>query len=602
MRKPGRKDRALARPAGLPTDSGGSSGNARSVVTALIPVAAYAALFVATLHEWYIPFADSSREVAVPLRLLGGDLLYRDVVYQYGPLSPYLDALALKLFGETLSSLVAVRVLVSVVGIEVLRRLVGTVVRSAFLASCITTAVVTATFFLPNGGDWPFPYSVAALEGTVGTWLALLLVLGSNGWRRSIAGGVVAGLAACTKPEFAFLAPIAIAFPLLIRRPRREAAGALALSVVLPLMAWGIPPAVLGVDVVRERGFLIYLDTPDAWRRLYRGLFWGGGSIGTLFSARTVATFGISAGFLGLGALAVRLGEKLGRIGLVLSFVVGASAVAIPANREIQLLVPLSSAVLLAGGLRLLRTWKSRPKEPVTRSLAYLGPVALVPAFRQPFSVAIGAPYSAFTAPAALAVSLSLLAVRAGAPAHVGSFLLGLSAAQATDRVREHREGRRELLRFERGTVSLYDCEAKVVGGLVEWLDSSTPPGATVAGLPYPGFVLFLADRRSAFVDDAMDAGSLGHEAEKRAATAIAEKELAAGFFVNRPFLEFGFGFFGEGFGEDVVRALQKRMAPAGEIGGPSPGCPATALVDRAVLFVPRGEGPPVDPGRRRTP
>ena len=46
------------------------------------------------------------------------------------------------------------------------------------------------------GGSWPFPYSVAALTGTVGVWWALEIALASESWAGSIAAGIVAGFAA----------------------------------------------------------------------------------------------------------------------------------------------------------------------------------------------------------------------------------------------------------------------------------------------------------------------------------------------------------------------------------------------------------------------
>ena len=240
----------------------------------LVPFAAFGFLFVATLHQWYVPFADSAREVSVASRLADGEVLYRAVPYWYGPLPAYLDALALRAFGRHLASLVALRVLLALVGIEALRRLVGRQVSDGLLRSGIVTAVVTACFFLPNGGSVAFPYTVAALEGTVGAWAALSLALGSTGWGVSLASAVVGGLAAGTKLELAPAGLLAVAIPLFARRPRREAAAATALAVALAAAAWGLPIAFIGRDILMRRGFLVAQAMPDSWGRLYSGLFW----------------------------------------------------------------------------------------------------------------------------------------------------------------------------------------------------------------------------------------------------------------------------------------------------------------------------------------
>jgi len=159
MRKPKSTRRAGGTSGNHPPPSSAqpdSSSPQRALPIALLPFLAFGLLFFATLHQWYVPFADSSREVAVAYRLLSGQLLYRDVVYQFPPLPAYLDALAVLILGPNLTSLVAVRVAISLAGIEALRRLVLRQVRSPFLAASIVTTVVTACFFLPNGGAWPF--------------------------------------------------------------------------------------------------------------------------------------------------------------------------------------------------------------------------------------------------------------------------------------------------------------------------------------------------------------------------------------------------------------------------------------------------------------
>ena len=47
-------------------------------------------------------FIDSSREVTVPLRILDGQVIYKDFHYEYGPIVPYFFALICKIFGSGL--------------------------------------------------------------------------------------------------------------------------------------------------------------------------------------------------------------------------------------------------------------------------------------------------------------------------------------------------------------------------------------------------------------------------------------------------------------------------------------------------------------------
>ena len=66
---------------------------------------------------------------------------------------------------------------------------------------------------------------------------------------------------------------------------------------------------------------------------------------------------------------------------------------------------------------------------------------------------------------------------------------------------------------------------------------------------------------------------------------------------MNRPYLEFGHGLYGEVFGREIFSALQERMRPIGRIGGAGNRCPAGALVDTAILYVPRDTPNPVRSG-----
>src|SRR5262245_62757732 len=106
------------------------------------------ALFIVSRGKWSDPLIDSGREWIVPDGLARGELLYRDVVYWFGPFTPYFQAAFLRLFDSSFGSLVAAGV-VSAVGIlailfAVLRRVTGT--RDA---AVWTALAVPALVFMP---------------------------------------------------------------------------------------------------------------------------------------------------------------------------------------------------------------------------------------------------------------------------------------------------------------------------------------------------------------------------------------------------------------------------------------------------------------------
>ena len=90
--------------------SGGSSrgGDLKGRRLAMVAAAATASigLFWVSRGKWSDALIDSGREWIVPDALARGELLYRDVVYWFGPFTPYFQALFFKVFGSGLQTLV----------------------------------------------------------------------------------------------------------------------------------------------------------------------------------------------------------------------------------------------------------------------------------------------------------------------------------------------------------------------------------------------------------------------------------------------------------------------------------------------------------------
>src|SRR5262249_60557725 len=60
----------------------------------------FVAMLVVSWRRWISPVTDSGREMDLPLRLMKGELLYRDVYYLYPPFSPYFHSFLYRIFGE----------------------------------------------------------------------------------------------------------------------------------------------------------------------------------------------------------------------------------------------------------------------------------------------------------------------------------------------------------------------------------------------------------------------------------------------------------------------------------------------------------------------
>ncbi|MBU4313085.1 MAG: glycosyltransferase family 39 protein [Candidatus Omnitrophica bacterium] len=75
-------------------------------ISALIILGAFTYLLNISWLKWGSLLIDTGRELCVPWRLLSGDLLYKDIFYEFGPFAPYLNALLCMIFGVHLRSFI----------------------------------------------------------------------------------------------------------------------------------------------------------------------------------------------------------------------------------------------------------------------------------------------------------------------------------------------------------------------------------------------------------------------------------------------------------------------------------------------------------------
>lgn len=226
-------------------------------------IAAFLLLSGWTWNTWADPLVDFGRELETATRLAGGELLYRDVAYLNGPLSPYLNAVVLRVGGASLRTLFSFNLLVLFACAALLwgitRRLAGD------LSALVCTALLIGLCgFLTLGevGNYNFiaPYSHEMTHGLTLALAALRLLLSLlHRPRAGVAGllGVVTGLTVLTKPEIAIAATGAVAAGVLLAtrthvalpgstgvqgstRGTRVLAVAVAGTALPLLLAWGL--------------------------------------------------------------------------------------------------------------------------------------------------------------------------------------------------------------------------------------------------------------------------------------------------------------------------------------------------------------------------
>ena len=146
----------------------------------------------------------------LPLRLMNGEWLYRDVHYLYPPFSPYFNALLYRIFGARLGVLQAGGLVCSILIVWLCYRIARKLLTPSE-ATLALIAIILLGAFKP-GGNLIWPYAFAALHGAVFTLGALLLTLRyaeSEKRRELIFAGILIGLLT-VKPQMGLLIPICL--------------------------------------------------------------------------------------------------------------------------------------------------------------------------------------------------------------------------------------------------------------------------------------------------------------------------------------------------------------------------------------------------------
>ena len=463
---------------------------------------------------------DVGREMCVPAFILQGRMPYRDFFYLYGPLPPFLSAAAYAVLGVRLASLhiiggmvlAATCWLLYLLGKEYLAPWQATATVLFFIAVLPFQCYYFAAIF-----TYLLPYSFAALYATLFALAALwafqrFLATGSGAFRVGTAVCLTVGL--LSKIEIGLAVWVAVAATLTLRslqqpggsglRPRGRDAALMLLPPILVLAA-----SFLG----------IFLISPPEGRRLLLGL----GLYN--FSLKSGAASRLATGGIPLKLLASVLAATATLAGYLLLVATGGLSLARLAEKRLPRAAFTVLGVSWLGVCILLYQWIADPLE-IFLCLPAVIAVALIQAVRTRsvalftltvasllFSLRIlldlrAAGFGTFLlVPGILLIAVVLLGiypeqVRAGparAMATAGACILLAFVALA--HVLATRANFREAvleLRTPRGTMRLPPESFNIdLVDLVNYLRTSTPPGATLTVFPEGLPVNFLAEREN---------------------------------------------------------------------------------------------------------
>lgn len=148
-------------------------------------------------------FSDQGWGMQVAVRILHGERLYGDVLWNYGPLPVYVFAALFRLFGTSILVFSAVGL-----GLATTASILAYRVARHLLSPSLSLIAVSVAFLTYDGGFLTFvsPYTTAVSWGAVlglATLWSLLLAAKGRWMLGMVLGGCAAGLSMLTKPEFA---------------------------------------------------------------------------------------------------------------------------------------------------------------------------------------------------------------------------------------------------------------------------------------------------------------------------------------------------------------------------------------------------------------
>lgn len=146
------------------------------LVSAVISVS-FGYLLVVSWLRWGNLYIDTPRELWLPLELLKGRVLYRDLIYPYGFFPPYFQAFLYKVFGVHILTQVGCGIMLTLTMSIVLYKIARFFLSESISGLVVVTFLFVFAFgcYLPSSGIFNciLPYSFAALFFIVFVSLAL---------------------------------------------------------------------------------------------------------------------------------------------------------------------------------------------------------------------------------------------------------------------------------------------------------------------------------------------------------------------------------------------------------------------------------------------
>jgi 4-amino-4-deoxy-L-arabinose transferase-like glycosyltransferase len=512
----------------------------------------------------------------LPLRLMNGELLYRDVHYLYPPLSPYLNSLLYRIFGAHLDVLQASGAICAVLMVWMCYRIARRLMTPSESALAVI-AVILVCVFKPTG-NLIWPYAFAALHSMVFALGALLLALryAENEKRGELAAaGVLIGLAAITKQEFAMAAACAVAAAVVwlrradFKRLATDLALAAAPAALVALPVYAALLTLIGRKIIVEDCHLFYTHLPASlvsYNAQRAGLDFPLISFAQMIGAAAVGVAMLSAAAL-LGGVP-RRPRPAARQARQAKWLWIALDCALIVALSIRLIAgpewdgsPMRALPFLSLGMIVIG-WRRREQE-AGGALFIIAVYSLVVLARVALRVPSGGAFGGFFLPTSL-ILFCYLFLRA-APEVIGRWAQDLSTARRARLVgagmlitlllatavvyaARYRLNFNYELKTPRGEFFVRPPIGEAFREALDFIAERTTPDEAIAVLPEGSDLAFLGERRMTLRLQIFLPGFLDERGERAEIARLQASRARYALIVSRPMHEFGADIFGRDY------------------------------------------------------
>ena len=197
-------------------------------------------MFILTYGNLYNSHSDIGREFYIPSQMLQGEILYKDIYNIYPPLGYFINAILLKIFGDSVNTFYFIGLFLSIIILIPIYKLVKSYCDShtAFLSVLVLISTCT---YIPSFSNWITPYSYSMLYSLAAIIWAVYYTdkfLDCGKYKYIIYSSFLYGFSIASKYEFLFYF-IVILISLFYKKVKfKQYIFVLIYSLIIPLISF----------------------------------------------------------------------------------------------------------------------------------------------------------------------------------------------------------------------------------------------------------------------------------------------------------------------------------------------------------------------------